>query len=268
MDPEVVSDILVEQEEAIECIDASILALNECSENPYELSKWYDDTVEMFDANFASGATNYFETNSGFLFSYSMGGPRELYSHNVKRADGILKRMLGVLMKNAPLAASVPDETSKQVLEYETEVFVVHGHDEAVLTSVVRTIEKLGLNPVVLREQPNKGATIIEKFENNSNVGFAIVVMTGDDFGGKALGDISKTKFEKRARQNVVLEMGYFVGLLGRSRVCVLKSNEIEEPSDIFGVVYTLIDEAGAWKFELVRELKAAGYSVSADAII
>ncbi|MGR3461117.1 MAG: TIR domain-containing protein [Roseovarius sp.] len=44
-------------------------------------------------------------------------------------------------------------------------VFVVHGHDDSALHEVSRLLDKLGLDPVVLREQPNRGKTIIEKFE-------------------------------------------------------------------------------------------------------
>lgn len=71
-----------------------------------------------------------------------------------------------------------------------------------------------------------------------------------------------------RARQNVVLELGYFVGRLGRDRVLALKRGDVEVPSDFNGVVYTDYDAAGHWKFELVKELKAAGYNVDANALI
>jgi predicted nucleotide-binding protein len=67
----------------------------------------------------------------------------------------------------------------------------------------------------------------------------------------------------------VVVELGYFVGSLGRERVVALKrGSELEVPSDFNGVVYTPYDDAGHWKFELVRELKAAGYDVDANKLI
>ena len=66
----------------------------------------------------------------------------------------------------------------------------------------------------------------------------------------------------------MTLELGYFIGRLGRSAVFVLKQDGVEEPSDIFGVVYTSYDLSGKWKFDLVRELKAFGYAVSADDIL
>ncbi|KAG1713606.1 hypothetical protein GQR58_002073 [Nymphon striatum] len=145
-------------------------------------------------------------------------------------------------------------------------VFVVHGHDEAVLHEVCRLVEALGLQPVVLREQPNKGKTIIEKFEANSDVGFAIVLMTADDMGG-TLSEVQNKNFSPRTRQNVVLELGYFIAKLRRENVAVLKSEGVEEPSDIFGVVYTQIDKHGAWKLYLSKEIKSAGYDVDLNRV-
>ncbi|MFP3335587.1 nucleotide-binding protein, partial [Pseudomonas sp. SIMBA_064] len=69
-------------------------------------------------------------------------------------------------------------------------VFVVHGHDEAALQGLARFLEKLGLEAVILREQPDQGRTIIEKFEEFSDgVGFAVVLLTPDDVGGVATSD-------------------------------------------------------------------------------
>jgi hypothetical protein len=91
-------------------------------------------------------------------------------------------------------------------------VFVVHGHDDAALQRLARFLEKLGLIATVLREQPDQGRTIIEKFEDFArDVGFAVVLLTPDDVGGSA----SATQPEARARQNVVFELGFFAGQAG-----------------------------------------------------
>ena len=141
-------------------------------------------------------------------------------------------------------------------------VFVIHGHDEAVRETVVRFLEKLQLESVILHEQTNEGRTIIEKFEDHADVGFAVVLLTPDDTGGsKRTPDESRD----RARQNVVLEFGYFLGKLGRNRVCALVKGNIEKPSDLDGVVYVPLDEGDGWKLLLVRELKAAGFAVDAN---
>ncbi len=141
--------------------------------------------------------------------------------------------------------------------EINDEIFLIHGHDIAARESLARFIEIIGFNPVILHEQPNKGQTIIEKFEQNSNVGFAIALLSPDDQIASEHGD-----HLYRARQNVILELGYFIGRLGRNRVCALKIDNVELPSDILGVVWTDFDGAGAWKTSLARELKAAGYQI------
>jgi len=139
-------------------------------------------------------------------------------------------------------------------------VFLVHGHNEAILHEVARFLEKLELKLTVLREQPNSGRTIIEKFVDYSDVGFAVVLLTGDDRGGAA--DCAYENQFLRARQNVILELGFFLGKLGRSRVCALYQEGVEIPSDYKGVLFTVLDESGAWRLTLARELRAAGFNV------
>ena len=145
----------------------------------------------------------------------------------------------------------------------KSRVFIVHGHDDGPRESVARFLERLDLNPVILHEQASRGMTIPEKLIAHSDVGFAVVLLTPDDFGR------AKTAHEEqpRARQNVVLELGYFVGRLGRENVCALKKGGLEMPSDYVGTVYINWDEGNAWKLELAKELKAAGYSIDLNRI-
>jgi predicted nucleotide-binding protein len=144
-------------------------------------------------------------------------------------------------------------------------VFVVHGHDEGAREGVARFLEKIGLKALVLREQPNRGRTIIEKFVDCARkVGFAVVVLTPDDVGGPAATEVQQS----RARQNAIFELGYFVGSLGRGRACLLRKGEVEIPSDLYGVVYTDMDGAGGWKTELARELKDAGFEFDASKVL
>ncbi|MBR5033761.1 MAG: nucleotide-binding protein [Bacteroidales bacterium] len=157
---------------------------------------------------------------------------------------------------------SKDDKTSTPRSYNSKKVFVVHGHNNAVKQTVARTIENLGLTPVILAEQPDKGRTVIEKFEREGNdVGFAVVLLTADDKGRKNYA----RKMQDRARQNVVFEMGYFMALLGRERVFLLLQKGVEEPSDLKGVVYTPLDKDGAWQYRLVKELREQGYDVTSD---
>ena len=108
---------------------------------------------------------------------------------------------------------------------------------------------------MVLRERPNEGRTVIEKIETNAvRVGFAVVLLTPDDVGRL---NVPAEKLRPRARQNVMFELGFFIGKLGRNRVCALVKGEIEIPSD-YPVVFVKLDDGGVWERELARELKAA----------
>lgn len=137
----------------------------------------------------------------------------------------------------------------------KSKVFVVHGHDEALKQEVARIVEKQGLEAIILSEQANHGKTIIEKFEENTDVGAAICLFTGDDYG-KAK-DVEDDNL--RARQNVVFEAGYFMGKLGRENVILIANPEIELPSDLQGVVYT---NEKSWQIDVLKELKAIGYAI------
>ncbi|MEY8118199.1 TIR domain-containing protein [Falsihalocynthiibacter sp. BN13B15] len=154
-------------------------------------------------------------------------------------------------------------DSAEQLQGSEKKVFIVLGHDEIALSKTENLLRKLALEPIVLRDRANEGHTIIEKFERNSDVGFAIVLMTSDDVGG-----LSKDSVKPRARQNVILELGYFIAKLSRKRVAILKSDGVEAPSDIFGLVYTSLDKAGAWQWTIARELKNAGYTIDLNHVL
>jgi len=132
-------------------------------------------------------------------------------------------------------------------------VFVVHGHDDARKLEVAHFIERVtGRRPTILHEQSNRGRTVIEKLEDHAaEAGFAVVLLTGDDVGG-----VDKASLRPRARQNVVMELGLFMGLLGRSGVVALCEEGVERPSDIDGVLY--VSFAEDWQLKLAQEMKAA----------
>ncbi len=144
--------------------------------------------------------------------------------------------------------------------------FVVHGHDHATKTELEVFLTGLGLEPMVLHRQPDQGHTLIEKFEHHSDVGFAFIIFTPDDIAYKADEDTlsdSRRKKEFRARPNVTFEFGYFVGKLGRRKVCCLIKGDVARPSDIDGLVYKPIPESiEAIGYSIIKELKAAGYTI------
>lgn len=158
------------------------------------------------------------------------------------------------------------EPNAKETKPMANSVFLVHGHDEATKEKVARFLEKIGLEVIILHEKVSQGMTIIEKFEEYAaQAGFAIILFTPDDLGFP-LG--SEERKQPRARQNVVLEMGYFIGRLRRERVCVLYKGGVELPSDILGIVYHPIDDANGWKLALAGELKAAKYAIDLNKIV
>lgn len=154
--------------------------------------------------------------------------------------------------------------TPRLISPKSRKIFIVHGHDVAARETVARFLENIGFEVVILHEQANQGRTIIEKVEANADVGFAVVLLTPDD-EGRAMG---VDKLEPRARQNVLLELGYFIARLGRGNVCTLRKSSVEIPSDFAGVVWTAMDNNGGWKVELAKELRAASYEVDFNKVI
>ena len=123
------------------------------------------------------------------------------------------------------------------------------------------------MEPIILRELPDEGRTIIEKLvEYSAQAGFAVVLLTPDDIGGSKSDSYEDLK--PRARQNVILELGLFLGRLGRKHVCILYQKEVEIPSDYQGVLFIEVDGHGAWQTKLAREIKNAGLDVDLNLLL
>lgn len=159
----------------------------------------------------------------------------------------------------------VTNTKGKIISENSNNVFIVHGHDEQTKESSARFVEKLGLNAVILHEQANEGQTIIEKLEKYADVAYAVIIFTPDDVGASSA---SSEELQPRARQNVLVELGYMAAKLGRDRVCVLRKGNVEMPSDFLGVLYIDIDPAGAWQLRLAKEFNVAGLKVDLNQAI
>lgn len=184
-----------------------------------------------------------------------IGDLRENVSDQIHRLESIRDRL-----ELIPVEEGIQQRAAPVARQHTNRAFIVHGHDEGVREAVARFIEQLGIDAIVLHEQPTEGRTIVEKIEHYADVDFAIVLLTPDDVGaGKAE---ATTRMQDRARQNVVLELGYFIGKLGRKHVCALYKGPLEMPSDFFGVGYVGFDASGGWRLKLARELRSAGFNV------
>lgn len=143
-------------------------------------------------------------------------------------------------------------------------VFIVHGRDKQALLEVEGIVRRAGLEPIILSRMPNSGLTLIEKFEKYADVKYAVVLLTPDDVG--ALFEdlpIQSLQYQFRARQNVVFELGFFYGKLGRSNVCCIHKASLELPTDINGIAYIPFNESvEEVEFTLLKEFKEAGLEI------
>ena len=226
-------------------------------------SKWDSYNIELLKRSFNNPNNEYQkEYEHAFYLNRSLVGVDQVTSR--KRTIQLKLNKLESFIERIDLIpiSTKKDNMKQSSTEISNKIFIVHGHDTAMKLTTARTLEKLKLEPIILHEQTDRGKTIIEKFEEKgAEVGFAIILLTADD-EGKAK---TKTNLKSRARQNVVFEMGYFIGKLGRERVFLLLENDVEKPGDLDGIIYTSIDVNGAWKSKLVKELRACGYNVTAD---
>lgn len=242
-----------------------IAELKQSSWGSPQFDRWHRNARTAITKTFGIESSHVEDFNSVWL-TFVIGDTehQETYVHSLESAAAVLQSMIDEINEywedESGTSRSSDSHNNGQI--NTKEVFIVHGRDEGAREKVARFLERLDLKPVVLHEQPNKGRTIIEKFEDYARVGFAVVLLTPDDIG-KLKGD--EGDFEPRARQNVILELGYFIGQLGRERVCALVKKGVEWPSDYDGVLYIPLDDSGGWEMRLIQELKSAGYDIDAN---
>lgn len=197
----------------------------------------------------------------GLAMSYrtlreDIAGYRKDVGDGLRRLESIVDR-LELYPESRPNTTSEPGRKARPL--DNNRVFVVHGHDDAARETLARFLQRLGLDPVILHEKATGGRTIIEKLERYSDVSFAVVLLTPDDLGAEKQ---EAADLKPRARQNVIMELGFFLGTLGRHHVCALYKGPLDLPSDYIGVGYVHMDDGAGWKLELARELKEAGFAI------
>ncbi len=170
----------------------------------------------------------------------------------------------GIVRKSKTRKNTSRTEALENRVRSRQKVFVVHGHDHALKSDVEIFLGEIGLEPIVLHREADQGQTVIEKFEHYSDVDYVIVLLTPDDVGCSAIEFANADKtLEYRARQNVVFELGFFAGRLGRHKVCCIYKAGVVLPSDLSGFVYkeirVSVEEVG---YSLIKEFKAAGLEI------
>jgi predicted nucleotide-binding protein len=245
---------------------ASLIAIQNSSYDT-DLPIWRDRTIRFLNGLIAE---HELQLLAG-IATDSWAKDKAAYLNLLQEWEAGVQDMPDYYLTSEQLLATAPDQTTPRSQSMGTtpisnNIFIVHGHDSLAKIELARTLEKLKLNPIVLHEQANEGRTIIEKFERDaSRVSFAVVILTPDDTGHPK-GKPSEAR--SRARQNVILELGFFSGALGRANVCVLYKGDVEVPSDYLGVVYVSMDDAGAWRFSLAKELKQAGLPIDMNNLL
>ena len=151
---------------------------------------------------------------------------------------------------------------------FGNKVFIIHGRDDGVKGDVALFVRDLGLKEIILDRQPNEGLiAILDKFEREAKkADFAIALLTPDDVG--ALKGEADDQLKPRARQNVIFELGYFMRALGRKKVCLLLKGELENPSDLSGILYVSMNSPNGWKLELAKEMKQAGLPIDPQKLL
>lgn len=252
--------------ERLQSLLSRVDGLKQLTDSSPEFTKWRRD-VKTAIANVFENKPQYveeFESIRYWPMVFISGMPdsdsQKAYVQGLDNAASMLESMIYEIKEYWEDDQRAPVQSSES--HSSNRVFVVHGRDNGAKDAVARFITKLELEPVVLHEQANQGRTIIEKFEQYSDVCFAVVLLTPDDICRYA--DDSEDS-QLRARQNVILELGFFLGKLGRNRTCALRKDDVEIPSDYDGILYIDMDSQGAWETKLVRELKGAGIEVDAN---
>ena len=147
-------------------------------------------------------------------------------------------------------------------------IFVVCGTDDEMKQAITNALTKLWLVPVVMCEEPSQGRKIVERFADYKDVGFAVVLLSPDDFAYAK--EDSPTKRKLRPRQDVVFELGFLIGTLGKENIIVFyrECANFECPNDFEGLKLTAFDDRDSWKLALIRELTNGRYAVDADRIL
>ena len=238
-----------------------------------EFKKWYRNTQVAITNAFGNNSLHIADFNKiSFSLSVFVSGTPEsqfqrAYVRGLESAESVLQSMIEEIEEywedeSQKPATSAIDQNGQIDSK---EVFIVHGRDNEAKETIARFLEQLELIPIILHEQSSQGSTVIEKFERHAQPAFTVVLLTPDDVGAL---QGEENNLKPRARQNVIFELGFFIGRLGRNRVCALTKGEVEIPSDYAGVVYIPLDGAGGWKMKLGQELKAAGLDFNADRLL
>lgn len=234
-------------------------------------NKWDDYNNELLQRIFTTDEyqRNYMWSGDNVIVYNSFYGEPTYHEKIAKLKKEIIDRnhYLETLIEKLeliPMINTISQSKTSLINNDSKKVFIVHGRDEVSKANLEILLTEMGLEPIVLHRQADEGQTVIEKFEKHgSDVSYAFILLTPDEIAYLSNEDSlpdNERKKEKRARPNVIFEFGYFVGKLGRNRVCCLYTGDVEIPSDLKGLVYKQYHKdvkEVAW--DIQKDLKAVG---------
>lgn len=202
----------------------------------------------------------------------SEAGPKDKSEEPQQGQDPVVEPAVDDGKKD--LASSIDKEITKIEITPRVEsmeksssrkVFIIHGRDEEKKTAVATFLKNLDLEPVIPNGQPGQGINLIEEFEEDPGVVFAITLLTADDCGYPK-GKPEEAKL--RSKQNVIFEMGFLIGRLKQNLVCALYEDGLDLPSEYQGGVFIPFDPNGLWKLLVARTMKMANVDVDLNKAI
>ena len=272
MEDNTLPKLLVSREEADEKIQDRIEIGEQLRDRPIDAEHELDRVKADFRkwSNYNSTLLSKLFNNPSIAEEYaplpymSAGSPNASLNHKIDSYQRKICQAISSLRGICDQLELYDEPSNTPQSNIGDKIFIVHGHHEAAKQKIARFIENQDLAAIILDEQPI-GHTIIDKFEEYADeTGFAIVLLTGDDIGAPK---DQEEKLQPRARQNVILEFGYFLAELGRKRIGVLYEEGVELPSDIEGLEYIPLDNADGWKIKLAKGMRTAGFEVDLNKI-
>jgi predicted nucleotide-binding protein len=91
--------------------------------------------------------------------------------------------------------------------------------------------------------------------EDLNHLQYAIVILPASALD-------ARTGIPQAPSPQLLLELGYLLGALGRSRLCLLVSGPAAKLPQWDGVTSLSMDDAGVWRLLLARAMKKAGLNV------
>ncbi|MGI1999630.1 TIR domain-containing protein [Shewanella frigidimarina] len=269
MKVEIIHELVKLQNKLIEDVDKAFLEGGE--EGKYRLKVWIKAFNRFAEKKLPNELkeTDHFLSNDGYRSTSHLDDDNDVYRRvSGDKIHAYLKSLLQEIRDGeydfAPINKEVKEVETTADVEAKAKtnkVLIVHGHDEAAKYRTEAFLRKHGFEPIILHLNASKGDTIIQKLERLAkDVSFGIVLYTPDDMG-ESKSKAAQNELLPRARQNVIFEHGYLMGLIGRPNVAAIVEGHVEKPGDIDGVVYI---SSRNWEIELLRELREAEYTIDA----